>query len=379
LSNGVPRRTFLLCLCCVAVGARLAIGALLLSAGPAEFVLASDDGDAYDAVARAQALGTPIVMTDRLAGKWPEAGEPAARWPQGYSWFLTAQYRLFGTAYVSTIVLQGLLGAGGVLAGFALASRLLPEAVARLAGIGMGLSSTGVYLSAGLFAESIYVPLLLIGLALLVRAAADRRSRWLWPAVAGALFGLAEVARPLGLAVFAVAALWTIWQQRYRAALALCVGFAVAVGPFVVHDLATSGRVLLLTAGGADALRDGAAQGQNIAGRALTLFLTGGWAPLGDPLVAGSDALTLLARIIEWGLGLAGAIWLLAPTRRTPETWLLAAVTLAMVGPALLLGLPLVRYRAPADPLFIICMAAGVLCASRAAWCAVSVRRGLAR
>jgi hypothetical protein len=50
-----------------------------------------------------------------------------------------------------------------------------------------------------------------------------------------------------------------------------------------------------------------------------------------------------------------------------------------MVGPALLLGLPLVRYRAPADPLFIICMAAGVLCASRAAWCAVSVRRGLAR
>jgi hypothetical protein len=72
-------------------------------------------------------------------------------------------------------------------------------------------------------------------------------------------------------------------------------------------------------------------------------------------------------------------MWLLAPTRRTPETWLLAAVTLAIVGPALLLGLPLVRYRAPADPLFIICMAAGVLCASRAAWSALSVRRGLAR
>jgi hypothetical protein len=363
----------------VAIGARLSIGALLLSAGPAEFVLASDDGDAYDAVARSEALGAPIVMTDRLAGKWPEAGEAAARWPQGYSSFLAAQYRLFGSAFMSTIILQALLGAGGVLAGFALASRLLPEAVARLAGIALALSSTGVYLSAGLFAESVYVPLLLIGLALLVGAEPNRRSRWLWPALAGALFGLAEVTRPLGLAVFAVAVLWTLWQQRYLPALALCIGFAVAVAPVALHDLASSGRVLLLTAGGTDALRDGAAQGQGIAGRVLTLFLTGGWAPLGEPLLAGSDGLTLLARLVEWALGLAGAMWLLAPTRRTPETWLLAAVALAIVGPALLLGLPLVRYRAPADPLFIICMAAGVLCASRWASSALSLHRGLAR
>ena len=310
----------------MAIGARLSIGALLLSAGPAEFVLASDDGDAYDAVARAQVLSTPIVMTDRLVGKWPEAGEPAARWPQGYSWFLAAQYRLFGSAYVSTIVLQALLGAGGVLAGFALATRLLPEAVARLAGIALALSSTGVYLSAGLFAEAVYVPMLLIGLALLVGADPHRRSRWLWPALAGALFGLAEVTRPLGLAVFAVAALWSVGRQRYQAALALCIGFAMAVGPVAVHDLASSGRVLLLTAGGANALRDGAAQGQNIAGRVLTLFLTGGWAPLGEPLVAGSDGLTLLARLAEWAFGLAGAIWLLAAARRTPETWLLATI-----------------------------------------------------
>jgi 4-amino-4-deoxy-L-arabinose transferase-like glycosyltransferase len=362
----------------VAIAARLSIGALLLSAGPAQFVLASDDGDAYDAVARAQALGAPIVMTDRLVGKWPDAGEVAARWPQGYTWFLAAQYRLFGSAYVSTIVLQALLGAGGVLAGFALASRLLPESAARLAGVGQALSSTGVYLSAGLFAESVYVPLLLGGLALLVRRESGRGSMWLWPALAGGLFGLAEVTRPLGLAVFATALLWTIWQRRRQAAFALCLGFAAAVAPFAIHDLVASGRLLLLTAGGADALRDGAAQSQNLGERALTLFVTGGWAPLGDPIVAGWVGLTLLSRLAEWGFALAGVMWLLAPARRTPEAWLLVAAALAVVGPALLLGLPLVRYRAPADPLFVICMVAGVLGACRAAWSAASLRRGLA-
>ena len=40
--------------------------------------------------------------------------------------------------------------------------------------------------------------------------------------------------------------------------------------------------------------------------------------------------------------------------------WLLVAAAGAIVGPALLIGLPLVRYRVPADPIFIIWMVAGV-------------------
>src|SRR5438552_10379110 len=68
--KGVPRRTFLVCLFLVAFGARVGTGALLLAQGPTEFVLASDDGDAYDAAARLHVFGTPIVMTERLAGKW---------------------------------------------------------------------------------------------------------------------------------------------------------------------------------------------------------------------------------------------------------------------------------------------------------------------
>ena len=110
---------------------RLSVGAALLSQGGTSFVLASDDGDAYDAAARWQATGTPIVMTDRLLGKWDAATPLEARWPQGYWLFLAAQYRLFGSAYVSTLILQALLAAGGVLAVFAMAARVLSSVRCR--------------------------------------------------------------------------------------------------------------------------------------------------------------------------------------------------------------------------------------------------------
>ena len=72
----------------LAFGVRAATGAALLSRGPAEFVLASDDGDAYDAAARAEAFGIPIAFTPRMTAKWaPDVGA-MDRWPQGYWLFL---------------------------------------------------------------------------------------------------------------------------------------------------------------------------------------------------------------------------------------------------------------------------------------------------
>src|SRR5947209_8526855 len=71
-------RGFLLAVGSLAVIARLWVGFMLVSAGPTAFVLASDDGDAYDAMARWQAFGTPIVLSERMAQKWHLASvEPA--------------------------------------------------------------------------------------------------------------------------------------------------------------------------------------------------------------------------------------------------------------------------------------------------------------
>ena len=368
----VHRRAFLIGVCGLAIALRLVVGVVLLSQGGSSFVLASDDGDAYDAAARWQALGTPIVMTERLRGKWDPAVPVEARWPQGYWLLLAAQYRLFGSAYASTLVVQGLLAAGGVLAVFALASSVLSEGAARVAALAQAVSSTGIYISAALYAESLYVPLLLGGLALVAgRVGVSRRSSCGLRAalVAGALFGLAEVTRPLAVAVLGVAALWLAWAGtapagvRARRMVALCAGFLVALAPFVAHDLATLGRVAVFTAGGAEALRDQASAGDSLVERAFTLFIAGGWAPLGEPPISSLGGLgTLVGRLAEWVLAAVGGVWLLARRGRSAggAGWLLVGGAAAIVAPALAVGLPLVRYRVPADPLFIIMMVAGV-------------------
>src|SRR6185503_18572623 len=116
----------------VALAIRLMLGFALLGGGDQAFVLSSDDGDAYDAVARWQAFGTPIPMTPRLEGKWPLVVRPGERWAQGYWLFLAAQYRAFGSAYASTLLLQAFIGAGGVLAGYVLARRVLGTTAARV-------------------------------------------------------------------------------------------------------------------------------------------------------------------------------------------------------------------------------------------------------
>jgi hypothetical protein len=368
----LPRRAFLIGVCLLAIALRLAFGAALLSQGGTSFVLASDDGDAYDAAARLQATGMPIVMTDRLLGKWDPATPVEARWPQGYWLFLAAQYRLFGSAYVSTLLLQALLAAGGVLAVFAMACRVLTEGAARVAALAQAISSTGIYISAALYAESVYVPLLLGGLALVVGLVSVARMSGLALAAAfgaGVLFALAEVTRPLAVPVLGLAAVWLAWgskapsADRVRCIVALSAGFAVALMPFVVHDLATLGRVAVFTAGGAEALRDQTSGGDSVFERAFTLFVVGGWVPLGEPLISNIGGLgTLLARLAEWVLAAAGGTWLVMRSCRATASvgWLLVAAAGAIVGPALLIGLPLVRYRVPADPIFIIWMVAGV-------------------
>ena len=356
---------FLVLLCVLAVGTRAGLGAVLLSGGSSQFVLTSDDGDAYDAIARWLALGTPIEMTARLAGKWQAETSLVDRWPIGYPLFLALQYRLLGTAYSPAVVLQALIAGGGAIGGYVLARTVLSERLARWAGLAQALSSTAIVMSAALYAEALYVPLLMCGLALLARSVLAGRGGWPGGLVAGVLLGLAEITRPLALPVFVAALAWTAWPGRQRSTrrlkitFALCGGLALVILPFALAEVASYGHVAVFTAGGGAALGDGSVQSSDLLDRILTLFVVGGWAPLGEPLISCCGDHGLL-RLVEWILATVGCIWVLGRGRVGPAAYLLALVALAEVGPPLLIGLPLVRYRAPADPLFIIWMVAGL-------------------
>jgi hypothetical protein len=318
----------------VAVVARLTVGISLLDAGDRAYVLASDDGDAYVAVARHMAFGEPIAFDERLAGKWAPEVAPQQRWPAGYWVLLAANYRLFGYQHVSTIVLQALLGGLTAWASYGLARQVLGPVWALLAGLAVALSSTLVYLSAALYAEALYIPLLLLGLLLVTR---QTRGSMLW---AGVAFGLAEATRPLALPVFAVAAAWTLCVHGWRLAIVTPVGFALAVLPFL-------GRLNVFTAGAAEAQQDLASASITLVDRVATLFVTGGWAPLFEPLP------NVSLRTAFWIIASSGAVFLLRRSPRRPAVLLVLAAT-AIVLPPLLVGLPVVRYRAPADPLFIL-------------------------
>jgi hypothetical protein len=376
---------------------RLTLGVVLLNGGDAAFVSASDDGDAYAASARWAASGEPIVLDERLARKWTLNADPAARWPAAYWLFLGGQYRLLGYQHVSTVLIQALLGSAGVLAAYWIARRLLLPYWANVAGVLLAVSSSLVYLSAALYAEALYIPLLLISLALVARANATRAPYWC--AAAGLLFGLAEATRPLALPIFLVAVGWTAWyanrHDRPRMLAALLAGFALAVTPFVVRDLLTLGHVALFSVGGTEAFHDhGAgdlsqalaalgvdpytgsglatpltaflarpgdvalAVASGVPERLLFLFL-GGWAPLAEPMLSLAPAgITLAARILFWALVAVGAFHLIRG--RQPVAVLVLMAALAIVVPPLVLGLPLVRYRVPADPIFLIWFAAAL-------------------
>ncbi|MBI4492134.1 MAG: glycosyltransferase family 39 protein [Chloroflexi bacterium] len=290
-----------------ALALRLAVGLALLVAWGANFPLASDDGDHYDAAARWLVAGDPIVHGpggDSLL----VPPDPAERWPAAYWLFLAAQYRLWGYQYLSAVILQAGLGALGALAGYGLARRVLPGRAALAAGYALAASSTLVYLSAALSAESLYIPLLLLGLWLAVRGV-EAASGWGGPGAAlaaGLAFGLAEAARPVALPVFGVAAVWLVWQlgcgrpgwplilslskdERPAGAAvlggwpgrgagwalaALVGGFVLALAPFVLRDLAALGRVAVFTAGGPEAYQ-ASSQGQGLASLGIDPYRTG--------------------------------------------------------------------------------------------------------
>jgi len=364
---------------------RIVVGLVLLTNGPDAYVLASDDGDAYVATARWAAFGEPITLTERMAAKWSPDVQPPDRWPSAYWLFLAANYQAVGFQHLTPLLLQAVLGGASAWAADRLARRLLPAPWPLVSGILVATSSTLIYLSATLNAEALYIPLLLVALDLLLRPTVRAAL------ASGALFALSEATRPLALPVFLLALAWRARSPRHAAALV--AGFTLTLAPF----LATLGPTSVLTAGGEAAYHDtgvghlardladigidpyhrglspsisaalthplpvGAAVLGAVPERLNVLFLAGGWAPIGEPLLSAAPApITVTTRAALYALSAVGLITLVCRTRTRPVATLLALTAALIVLPPLILGLPLVRYRAPADPIFLVFVTASL-------------------
>lgn len=192
--------------------------------------------------------------------------------PPVYPVFLALLLPLAGMSISGALLLQACVLSVGTLAFYAFGKQLFGRATglatALLAALFVPLASY----ASSLYAEALFVTLLVAGLTLLDRALA-RGSGWT-AAGAGAALALAALTRAVGLYMIPLAAAWIVWQawqggrsevRRYRLAVFLILGATLVIGPWAARNYLVHGRVILSDTNGGismwyGAVRDDAEQ-----------------------------------------------------------------------------------------------------------------------
>jgi hypothetical protein len=181
------------------------------------------------------------VYSDDLAGlRNPNATlKPDAYRSPGYPLFLVPLIGDAATEWtvVNITLVQALLGAGLVAVVYAFARQSLPAWAALGAALLVALSPHLV--NAGVYVLSEVLFAFVLGLAFALLASGARRGGRMW-LLAGAVLGVAALTRPtvqyliipLGLLVF----LSTGLARRRTATVLLVVGFALALGPWLIRN-----------------------------------------------------------------------------------------------------------------------------------------------
>ncbi len=206
-----------------------------------------------------------------LQGEYYDTG----KWirPPLYPLFLTLLFLLGGVDTARAMLLQAIATGAGVLVFYAYSRqrfqrRDVAYASAIIGALFVPLASFG----SAMFAEGLFVLLMVAVLALLDRAIAARRSTWRWAAVTGVVLALATLTRAVGLFFVPLAAL-VIWlfstrstqatpvngsqrsaRQLWRnvpSAAAVVLGFVLTIAPWTLRNYLVHDRLILIDTNGA--------------------------------------------------------------------------------------------------------------------------------
>ncbi len=182
-----------------------------------------------------------------LAGTWPPP-EPFFRAPL-YTYFLAGLYRAFGTdSAVAVQLVHGLISAlGAGLAGLC-ARRVWGNRAGWFAGMGLAVLWPSIFYAGELLDVTLGVTLNLLLWWLLLGEIGNRRL-----ALAGLVWGLSIICRPLVLAIAPVVVLYLHRRGlgwRRRGWLALAAGLAVAIVPVTARNVIRGGEPVLVAASG---------------------------------------------------------------------------------------------------------------------------------
>ena len=209
-----------------------------------DYIPTGDPAD-YDRLAIALAT-TGELGTTTIA----QPGGPSALRPPLYPVVLAATYEATGARWTAARLLGCLLGALTVLLVVVLAERTFTRPVAVWAGGLAAIYPPLVWLSAGLSAENLFIPLVLA--SMLALSGFARTGTIKAAAAAGLLIGLATLTRSNGLVLLLAGLLAAATvahagrSDRLRAALALVAACCVALLPWTVRNAVAFDRFLPL-------------------------------------------------------------------------------------------------------------------------------------
>ena len=168
-----------------------------------------------------------------------------------YPWWLAGALRLTGGSLLGARLLQAGLGVATTFLTWLLGRRLGGPRVGWIAGWLAALSWVLVYFDGEFLIETLSVPLNLAALLASLRLGDDLRPRR--GILAGALWGLAALARPNVLLFLPVLAVWLLgargrpWRARLVALLALGSGSALPILPITLTNRLHGGEWVLVS------------------------------------------------------------------------------------------------------------------------------------
>jgi 4-amino-4-deoxy-L-arabinose transferase-like glycosyltransferase len=173
-----------------------------------------------------------------------------------YPYFLGLVYAAVGPNILAAKLIHCLIGSATCVLVWMLAREVFDRRVALLAGAMTAVYSMLIFYEGSLMITNLQTPLVLLVLITAVKGLrAPTPGRWF---LAGALLGLAALARENVLLYAPIAVFWILWQLRaplgwkgaVAVAAAFCAGAALPVGTATVRNYAVSGEPALIVAGG---------------------------------------------------------------------------------------------------------------------------------
>jgi hypothetical protein len=187
--------------------------------------------------------------------------------PPTYPALLALLLPLAGMEVSRALLLQAGVMSVGTLAFFALAAQLFGRSVGLIAGLIAALFVPLAAFASAMYAEALFVILMVLALAALDRALIGSRGGW--ALAAGALLGLATLTRAVGLFFIPLAALWLLLglaDSRQRTArlgtgslvssrlaarpLLLLLGAVLVIAPWTARNYAAHGRLIVVDTNG---------------------------------------------------------------------------------------------------------------------------------